>query len=802
MQQGTAIRVQQSESVVTAIARAIGRLCLKVPPVTCDNRARVVPPGKRRPLAKNMKESRMRRLVRLAFGCWASVLLLALSFIPAGARAQGVSLSTDAQASTSAAPAADAAASTDAAPAAVAESAASAPEAQPLPGAAAAAPDEDLARKQRRRELRAGSTYYGPVGGIYVVDAGSGAAPSFRLQAMTDLFVKKDYLYKGDKDRYTGGVLSLGITPIKYLELSAAVSTRANSNTKTTPEMLQAVGDLSFDVKGYYEPVDGFTFGADVMVNFLNGPGKVGVDFAGTSFTARANFALDLRKLAHEVPLQLRLNAGYIFDNSTEMVEDLEDARYNALVDLGLSNASSKYQEYRHLVRRDERLALGINRVDRALIAVGAEVPLEVNKDFAIHPILEWELQMPVNRRDFDCPYPVNASGSKIVGADSCLDQEGADTWPQHMTVGARVYPWVPGLNVLAGVDIGLGGTTNFVQELAPTAPYKIMLALGYTADLKKQAPEVREVEKLVEVEKVRPVGHVHGSIVEQGVNTSVGDARVSFKAGELNSILATADGKFVSYPFDPGPVDMDIEAPGYQPATCGAVIPEGGGDVNVTCELVALPRVGTIVGEVHGADGALLPNVSITLTGPETRTLASDASGHFREQNLPSGEYQLRIEQPDYLLSVSTATVKVREETPLTITLVPTPKNASVQVKKDRLQIKGTIYFTTDTADIEPRSEPLLTEIADVLMHHPEIQKVEVGGHTDNTGTAEHNMVLSQKRAEAVETWLTRAGVARERLVAKGYGMEKPLVPNLTPQGKSRNRRVEFVILERSEQP
>ena len=753
----------------------------------------------------------MRCLVRLAFARWASVLFLAWSFIPGFARAQDASLSAGVEASTGEAPAAEASAAA-AAPAAetsaVAGAAASeagaagaeaasdaVPPAQPLPAASEA---EERAR-ERRRELRAGSTYYGPVGGIYVVDAGSGAVPSFRLQVMTDLFVKKDYLYSGDKNRYTGGVLSLGVTPIKYLELSAAVSTRANSNSKTTPEVLQAVGDMHFDVKGYYEPIPGFTFGADVMVSFLNGPGQVGIDFSGTSVTTRANLSTDLRKLAHGVPLQLRMNLGYIFDNSTEMVEDLEDARYQALVDLGESSASDKYGEYRHLVRRDERLALGINRVDRAVVALGAEAPLEVNEHFAIHPIVEWELGMPVNRRDFDCPYPVDASGNKVPGADSCLDDEGVDAWPQRVTVGARFYPWVPGLNVLTGVEIGTGGTTNFVQELAPTAPYKILLALSYTADPKPPEPQVREVQKVVEVATAKPVGHVHGSVVEQGANTSVGDARVSFK-GDLNPILATADGKFVTYPFDPGPVDMEIDAPGYQSGVCAAVIAEAGGDVDVTCELVALPRVGSITGEVQGADGAPMANVSIALSGPETRTLSSDASGHFHEENLKSGEYQLRIEQPEHLLSVTTATVKVREDTPVTIHLVPVPKNAQVQIKKDRLQIKGTIYFTTDTADIEPRSEPLLTEIADVLMHHPEIGKVEIQGHTDNTGTADHNLTLSQKRAEAVESWLTHAGVARERLVSKGYGMDKPLVPNLTAQGRSRNRRVEFVILERSE--
>lgn len=656
--------------------------------------------------------------------------------------------------------------------------------------------DED---KRRARKLRAGSTYFGPVGGIYVVDAGSGAPQSLRLQLMTDFFVKKNYLYRDDKNRYTGGVLSLGISPIEYLELSAAVTTRSNRNSRTEPEVLQATGDLHFDVKGYYEPIPGLTFGADAMVSFLNGPGDVGIDFQGTSATVRANLALDLRELANDVPLQLRLNLGHTFDNSTEMVEDLEQARFDNLVGLGLSSAQSKGDEYRHLIRRDERLALGIQRVDRTLIALGAEVPMEVSPRFAIHPIVEWELGIPVNRRDFDCPYPVDAQGNKLGGADSCLDKEGVDTWPQRVTVGARFYPWVRGLNALAAVEIGTGGTTNFVAELAPTAPYKVLLALGYTADLAAPTKIVHEVEKRVEVPVAPPVGHVRGRVVEQGTGAAVGEARIFFEERALNPLLANADGTFVSYPFQPGSVAMRVEAEDYEPGSCAATIPPEGGDVETTCELVALPRVGVITGRVTGTDGASVGNATVLLNGPESRSLTTDAAGRFREENLPPGAYSARIEHPGYLLSVTPVEVKPRAESGLDIELVPTPKTAQVEVKKDKLQIRGTIHFASDTADIEPRSEPLLTEIADALLRNPEVLKVEVQGHTDNTGTAEHNRELSERRAQAVVDWLAGAGVERTRLIAKGYGMERPLVPNVTAQGRARNRRVEFVILERS---
>jgi len=96
-----------------------------------------------------------------------------------------------------------------------------------------------------------------------------------------------------------------------------------------------------------------------------------------------------------------------------------------------------------------------------------------------------------------------------------------------------------------------------------------------------------------------------------------------------------------------------------------------------------------------------------------------------------------------------------------------------------------------------------LLTEIADTLIRNPRIKRVEVQGHTDNSGTPEHNQTLSEQRAEAVRKWLVDHGVAPDRMVAKGYGQTKPLVPNVTAANKAKNRRVQFVILDQDpEQP
>ena len=73
----------------------------------------------------------------------------------------------------------------------------------------------------------------------------------------------------------------------------------------------------------------------------------------------------------------------------------------------------------------------------------------------------------------------------------------------------------------------------------------------------------------------------------------------------------------------------------------------------------------------------------------------------------------------------------------------------------------------------------------------------VEVGGHTDNVGSDEANLKLSHYRAKSVRDYMVKAGIASERLQAKGYGEMQPVADNETEDGRKANRRTEFVILE-----
>jgi OmpA-OmpF porin, OOP family len=119
------------------------------------------------------------------------------------------------------------------------------------------------------------------------------------------------------------------------------------------------------------------------------------------------------------------------------------------------------------------------------------------------------------------------------------------------------------------------------------------------------------------------------------------------------------------------------------------------------------------------------------------------------------------------------------------------------VVVTEKKIELKQTVYFDTDRASIKSVSFKLLDEVAQALADNPTI-KVEIQGHTDSQGDDDYNMKLSQKRAESVRDYLVKKKVATDRMVPKGYGEEVPIADNRTADGRSQNRRVEFIITSR----
>jgi OmpA-OmpF porin, OOP family len=120
---------------------------------------------------------------------------------------------------------------------------------------------------------------------------------------------------------------------------------------------------------------------------------------------------------------------------------------------------------------------------------------------------------------------------------------------------------------------------------------------------------------------------------------------------------------------------------------------------------------------------------------------------------------------------------------------LVPIQKGETVRINN--------IFFEFREYQLLPESFSELNRIVNLINENPTMQ-IQINGYTDNVGGSSANLSLSKQRANAVAEYLTEKGISKSRLKIKGYGAKKPLESNETEEGRSRNRRVEFEIIEK----
>ncbi len=124
---------------------------------------------------------------------------------------------------------------------------------------------------------------------------------------------------------------------------------------------------------------------------------------------------------------------------------------------------------------------------------------------------------------------------------------------------------------------------------------------------------------------------------------------------------------------------------------------------------------------------------------------------------------------------------------------IAPTRRTASGMVVE---LANDSFHFDFDKADLRPQNREILSRIAGVLLAS-QGYRVFVYGHTDDTGTAEYNQVLSERRARSVADYLVAAGLPQDIMQVKGFGKTNPRAANNTPAGRQKNRRVEIGIVD-----
>src|SRR5258708_4872902 len=112
-----------------------------------------------------------------------------------------------------------------------------------------------------------------------------------------------------------------------------------------------------------------------------------------------------------------------------------------------------------------------------------------------------------------------------------------------------------------------------------------------------------------------------------------------------------------------------------------------------------------------------------------------------------------------------------------------------------ERIILEG-VNFETAKTTLLPGAMKILDQVAASLQGYPNAE-VAIHGHTDNVGGAKYNQKLSLERAEAVKAYLVTKGITASRIATKGFGFTKPVADNSSPEGRAKNRRIEFVRLK-----
>jgi outer membrane protein OmpA-like peptidoglycan-associated protein/tetratricopeptide (TPR) repeat protein len=204
--------------------------------------------------------------------------------------------------------------------------------------------------------------------------------------------------------------------------------------------------------------------------------------------------------------------------------------------------------------------------------------------------------------------------------------------------------------------------------------------------------------------------------------------------------------------------------------------------------------------GEVKQESGSPVADAKVEIKNTKTKEVTkaiydSTSGGYVAAINLKKNKDPLivTVKAPDYSFASQTIDMKnVSFEKP------PVATDLNVEIaEKGKSFVINNILYATGAADLYPQSFVTLDEFADYLKLNPSM-KIEIQGHTDNVGNENDNRLLSEKRADNVRKYLETKGIAAGKITAKGYGASKPIADNNTVDGKAKNRRTEFLILDK----
>ena len=660
-----------------------------------------------------------------------------------------------------------------------------------IEGNGATVGDEDLYART------AAPTVFGPIGLFRTITGDVGRANNFRVGLSLQLFRQDDFLIagsnglKGDTDQRFLGNLTINYTPWKYLELYLALFNSSNQNARaegppqrTDPEIILALGDVGAGIKGRLPVTRWFDLALHLGLRFFNSVSSVSVEGSATNFTSDLVASFDLRhaEATSKVPLRFHINFGYLVDNSINLLPANQCA-------------ASTSNDACIRSRVVETFGYGI-APSRFRLAAAVDAPLSfLANRLGLDLIFEYHVDIAVGDGDQTVLRALNnqpgVSADRVTGASA-----------QWLTFGLRVRP-VAGLILDAGMDVGL--SSPGFQYGSPLPPWNVILGAAYAYDPGAGRGRTKLVTKTItrEIAHATVEGRLRGFVRDAATKKPVGGAVIRYLTRRATPQLTAEDGSFVSYGFAPGPLSLEVSRDDYETMKVDSSVPANG-ETPLEVLLTAKPpqnsplhvKVSDEAGQAVNAAVRLINSASGAVVDAEPDGAAGVGA------KLPAGDYLVDVTAEGYLSKQRLVTVSVGQPQNVEVLLRKKPSTSHVSLGKGEITIRGTIHFGTNNAELRPDGEQLLDEVADVLVKHPELRRIRVEGHTDNRGGTEKNLQLSKARAASVVAYLVKQGIDPVRLESEGYGASQPLVPNLTPGNRAKNRRVAFKIVDGGPRP
>lgn len=235
--------------------------------------------------------------------------------------------------------------------------------------------------------------------------------------------------------------------------------------------------------------------------------------------------------------------------------------------------------------------------------------------------------------------------------------------------------------------------------------------------------------------------------------------------------------------------------APGYVGNEQTFSVPDLNNDTTLNIEILLkpVPKQLMLVGNVYDkkTEQLVTAKLSVVLKGDKSTQYKLTADdGRYGKEITNKGWYIITASAEGYLNSSDSIEVADNDLSPFSRDLYLSPVEVGTTVR-----LKN-IYFDFDKTTLKRESFPELNKVVDFLKVNPNIE-VEIAGHTDNKGSDDYNINLSQGRSQSVVDYIVSQGIDSWRLSAHGYGEGKPVDTNDTDVGRSVNRRVEFTVIK-----